>query len=175
MSGTKRLPHLISSGGLRPGFTLLEVMVAMAILGISIVVIMELFSAGLKSAKASQDYTKIIMLARQKMDQLTIGRNLAEGVDGGEFEGTPYRWQTEIKAYEPEDTGQDLAALLSAVLSGQAGQGAAAFSSDKKPPFEIFEITTKVLWGDEKKPRSFELKTIKTNFKATKTEQPSPQ
>jgi prepilin-type N-terminal cleavage/methylation domain-containing protein len=40
------------------GFTLLEIVVAMAILGIGLVVIIELFSGGLRLARVSEEYTK---------------------------------------------------------------------------------------------------------------------
>lgn len=169
MIGGRRFKRFVFSGTAHPGFTLLEVMVAMAILGISIVVLMELFAMGLKSAKASQDYTKIIMLAQEKMEGLSLQGALAEGMDKGEFEGTPYRWETEIKPYRPEEAREGEPTILSAALSDDKGQ-AAAFSSKKELPFEIFEIKVRVLWGDEKRPKSFELKTIRTFVKAPKLE-----
>src|SRR4030042_1449282 len=42
------------------GFTLMEVLVSMAILGIALTLILELFSGGLRSAKISEEYTKAI-------------------------------------------------------------------------------------------------------------------
>lgn len=80
------------------GFTLIEVIVAMAILGISLVLIMQLFSAGLKSAKASCDYTIAIVHAKDKMEELS--QTLAN--DSGTFEDG-FKWETEIQDYKQID------------------------------------------------------------------------
>jgi len=80
------------------GFTLIEVIVAMAILGISLVLIMQLFSAGLKSAKASCDYTIAIVHAKDKMEELS--QTLAN--DSGTFEDG-FKWETEIQDYKAID------------------------------------------------------------------------
>ncbi len=88
-------------GGLRhssPGFTLVEIIVAMAILGISLVLVMQLFSAGLRTAKASCDYTIAIVHAKDKMEELS--QTLVN--DSGEFEDG-FKWETVTEDYgEPE-------------------------------------------------------------------------
>jgi general secretion pathway protein I len=77
------------------GFTLIEVIVAMAILGISLALVMQLFSAGLKSAKASCDYTIAIVHAKDKMEELS--ETLVN--DSGTFEDG-FKWETEIQDYK---------------------------------------------------------------------------
>lgn len=77
------------------GFTLIEVIVSMAILGISLVLIMQLFSAGLKSAKASCDYTIAIVHAKDKMEELST----TLGNDSGTFEDG-FKWETEVEDYK---------------------------------------------------------------------------
>lgn len=54
------------------GFSLLEVMVALAILGIALVTIFQLFSLNLRSTKKAEDYTKAIFYARSMMDEAFI-------------------------------------------------------------------------------------------------------
>lgn len=51
------------------GFSLLEVMVALAILGIAVVAIFQLFSINLRSTQKAEDYTKAIFYARSMMDE----------------------------------------------------------------------------------------------------------
>jgi len=80
------------------GFTLIEVTVAMAILGISLVLIMQLFSAGLKSAKASCDYTIAIVHAKDKMEELS---QTVEN-DSGTFEDG-FKWEMEVEDYKQID------------------------------------------------------------------------
>lgn len=50
------------------GFSLLEVMVALAILGIAVVAIFQLFSINLRSTQKADDYTKAVFYARSMMD-----------------------------------------------------------------------------------------------------------
>jgi general secretion pathway protein I len=54
------------------GFSLLEVMVALAILGIAVVAIFQLFSMHLRSTQKAEDYTKAIFYARSMMDEAFI-------------------------------------------------------------------------------------------------------
>lgn len=84
------------------GFSLLEVIVAIAILGIGLVMIMELFSGSLRSGRGSKDYTEAVIYAKGKMDEIMI--NPKEGSDSGEFKNG-YRWQSAVKLLEREEAG----------------------------------------------------------------------
>lgn len=77
------------------GFTLIEVIVAMAILGISLTLVMQLFSGGLRSAKAASDYTRAIVHAKDKMEELSSMLNN----DSGEFEDG-FKWEAETEDYK---------------------------------------------------------------------------
>jgi len=83
------------------GFTLIEVIVSMAILGISLVLIMQLFSAGLKSAKASCDYTIAIVHAKDKMEELSATLDN----DSGTFEDG-FKWETDVQDYKQADDSE---------------------------------------------------------------------
>ena len=54
------------------GFSLLEVMVALAIIGIALVAIFQLYSLNLRTTKKAEDYTKAIFYARSMMDEAFI-------------------------------------------------------------------------------------------------------
>ncbi len=90
------------------GFTLLEVMIALAILGISFALAMELLANGVRSAKASEDYTQAVLLARQKISEVASTATLGGSADGGEF-GGGFRWSSEI---QPLPREEDLPARL---------------------------------------------------------------
>lgn len=77
------------------GFTLIEVIVAMAILGISLTLVMQLFSGGLRSARAASDYTRAIVHAKDKMEELSSMLNN----DSGEFEDG-FKWEAETEDYK---------------------------------------------------------------------------
>jgi prepilin-type N-terminal cleavage/methylation domain-containing protein len=60
------------------GFTLLEVLVALAILGIAITVIIQLFSANLRALSASEDYVSASLQGAAKMRALLDEQDLSE-------------------------------------------------------------------------------------------------
>lgn len=84
------------------GFTLLEVIVALAILGVGFAVAMELLAAGVRSAKASEDYTQAVLLARQKMAEVALTGNLMSWADTGEFSGG-FRWTSEVRPLDQQE------------------------------------------------------------------------
>jgi general secretion pathway protein I len=70
------------------GFTLLEVLVAIAILGIAVTVVLQLFSANLRAISASGDYVYAVTKAEAKMreilsDDKLSDKSLSETTDDG--------------------------------------------------------------------------------------------
>jgi prepilin-type N-terminal cleavage/methylation domain-containing protein len=52
-------------GGKRfQGFTLIEVVVALTVLGVGLIVIIELFSGGLRLGRMAEEYTQAVSYAR---------------------------------------------------------------------------------------------------------------
>ncbi len=86
-----RFATLLHGAKFRLGFTLLEVVVAMAIVGLGIVTLLELFSSGLRLGPKSSERTEAILYARQVMDEALIRREVARGREDGSFENK-YRW-----------------------------------------------------------------------------------
>lgn len=64
-------------GGIR-GFTLLEVLVAIALLGIAITVMLQLFSANLRAIATSEDYVSAIIKAEAKMRDVLDDQDISE-------------------------------------------------------------------------------------------------
>lgn len=60
------------------GFTLLEVLVAIALLGIAITVVLQLFSANLRAIAASEDYVSAIIKAESKMRDVLDDKDISE-------------------------------------------------------------------------------------------------
>ncbi len=122
------------------GFTLIEIVVALAILGIGLTVIMELFSGGLRLGRTSEEYTKALHYASLKMEEVMRQENVEEGTEEGEFNET-FRWRVGV-------TKTDL-------LPGEK-------SSDFKPPVEFYQIKVDVLWKSGLKERSARLESCRT-------------
>jgi general secretion pathway protein I len=122
-----------------PGFTLIEVVVAMAILGIGLVIIVELFGGGLRLGRTSQEYTKASAYARVKMEEISLTGALEEGVEEGEFD-RDFRWQTEGRKVD----------LLPPV------------ETDYRSPVEFYRVKLEVLWQSGLRDRSAAFETYRT-------------
>jgi general secretion pathway protein I len=121
------------------GFTLIEVVVAMAILAIGLTVIIELFSGGLRLARTSMEYTKAVHYARTKMEEIGVKQTMEEGNEEGEFEDA-FHWQVETKRVD--------------LVPGEHGP-------DFKPPAELFQVKVIVLWKSGSKERSTGIESYK--------------
>jgi general secretion pathway protein I len=75
------------------GFTLLEVLVALAILGLAIVVSIQGFASGLRLLKLSGEHQEAMLLADLKAREVTTP------TEAGRDSGTqgPFTWEREIK------------------------------------------------------------------------------
>ncbi|OPX41367.1 MAG: hypothetical protein B1H13_02455 [Desulfobacteraceae bacterium 4484_190.3] len=82
------------------GFTLIETLVAMAILSISLVVILQLFSGGLKSSRLSDNYTRAIFHAREKMEEIFLNDNFTDGATEGEFSDGIFNIKVDVRWQE---------------------------------------------------------------------------
>jgi general secretion pathway protein I len=81
------------------GFTLIETLVAMMVLAISLTVIFQLFSGGLRSARVADDHTRAVFFAREKMEEILLQPALLPGVYTGRFNDR-YRWRAELALVE---------------------------------------------------------------------------
>ena len=122
------------------GFTLIEVVVAMAILSIGLTVIIELFAGGLRLARTSMEYTKAVNYARMKMEEIGIKRTMEEGSEEGEFDDA-FRWQTETRRIDlvPGDHGPDF-----------------------RPPAELYQVKVNVFWKSGTRGRTTSFETYRT-------------
>jgi len=72
----------------RKGFTLLEVLIAVAILGVAVSIVLQLFSANLRALSASSDYVAAAAMAEAKMrwvldDNALTEKSLSETTNDG--------------------------------------------------------------------------------------------
>ena len=96
------LRHRFSS--LAPGFTLLEVIVAMTIVGIGVVTLLEIFSSGLRLGSRSSAATEAMIYGRQAMDEILLRRRIEEGPQQGSLNERA-RWKLGVEPVrEPPDT-----------------------------------------------------------------------
>jgi general secretion pathway protein I len=86
------------------GFTLLEVMIAMAVLGIALLALLSLHHQSLQTVIHGQDMTRAAMLAQAVMSQAELERFPNLGITKGNFstmfpgEYQSFRWQRVVSA-----------------------------------------------------------------------------
>ncbi len=92
------------------GFTLLEVLVALAVLGIALAVIFQLFSANLRGLTAADEYVNAVIKAESKMREI-LDDNALEEKTWSEDTGDGYKIDAAITSAAPERT-EDLQVKL---------------------------------------------------------------
>ena len=112
----------------------------MAILGVGLIVIIELFSGGLRLGRASEEYTKAVGLARMKMEEIALKDRVEEGNEVGEFD-KDFRWQVGVKKVD----------LLPAEKI-----------TDYQPHVQLYQIKVNILWNSGSRERSAGIETYKT-------------
>jgi general secretion pathway protein I len=142
--GSRNLENRLLTLGSRflptTGFTLVEVVVALAILGVGLIVIIQLFSGGLRLGSASVEQTKAVRYARMKMEEIALKTAIEEGTEEGKFDET-FRWQVDVKKV-------DLLGIDKSI----------AF----EPPAEFFHVRIDVVWKSGLKERSTFIESYKT-------------
>lgn len=113
------------------GFTLFEVVVAVAVFGLVLATALGLLGAGLRSVKASEDYTEAVLLARRMLDELVV-HELRPGIVDGSSDGR-FRWSAEVI---PEDTDAEV------------------------QPARLFTVRVTVFWTERHGEKQLELVTL---------------
>jgi type II secretion system protein I len=118
----------------KQGFTLLEILVALAILSTAVTIVFQLFSASLRNIAASEDHITATMRAEAKMREILNKKDLAEN-----------SWT------ETTDDGYRYTVKVSKTLEEKTGS----------LEVDVMEVDLFVDWVRGIKERSFRLKTLK--------------
>jgi prepilin-type N-terminal cleavage/methylation domain-containing protein len=86
------------------GFTLLEVVVAMTIIGLGVVTLFEIFSLGMRLGARSSVRTEAIAYGRQVMDELLARRTWQDGTERGKSNRNS-RWTLEVQTLPAPSAG----------------------------------------------------------------------
>lgn len=114
------------------GFTLLEVLVAFAILSLSLLVIFRIYSTGFRGIGTADWKLQAIALAKSKLASVGIDEQLSVGTATG-VSDDGFAWELTISAFaaSPADKGQNLAAYFVqvSVSNSQNPKGAVRLST----------------------------------------------
>ena len=115
------------------GFTLLEVLIAFAILSVAVVAVIQGFAQGLRLLKAAGDHQQAVLLADQKTREMVTP---IEGRDQGK-EGN-YDWERTVTVVPAPDLTRTQATAK----------------------WRVYQIDVKVTWGDK---RGVEIVSMRTS------------
>lgn len=116
-------PHRMPSLPSMRGFSLLEVLVAFAILALTLGVLLNIFSGGLRNLGDGQHYTRAVLDAQSKLAEIGVSQPLAPGEISGEIDDV-YRWSARISPLALSPGG--LATLYQVDLTVKWGEAGAA-------------------------------------------------
>lgn len=93
------------------GYTLIEVIVAFAILALAMVLLLGTLSGSTRQIRYADDAGRAALHAQSLLDQIGVGEALAPGHREGDIEDGRYRWDLDVQPYRdpaaPEDQARD--------------------------------------------------------------------
>jgi general secretion pathway protein I len=119
------------------GFTLLEVLIAFAILSLAVVAVVQGFAQGLRLLKLAGDHQQAVLLADQKVREIVIPVEGREAGQDGALE-----WERRVSVVAAPDLQRTPATAK----------------------WHVYQIDVKVRWGDK---RAVEITTLRTSAEKT--------
>lgn len=120
------------------GFSLLEVLVAFVILGLTVGVLMRIFSGGLNNLTVADGYSRAVFLAESKLAALGVEQPLREGGESGEVDHR-FRWSTEVRPYQEADQAAPQTLIK----------------------FALYQVVVRVSWDNGPRERSVQFATLR--------------
>lgn len=119
------------------GMTLIEVLVAFVVLSLTMAVIMQIFSGGMRNARLADSYSRAIFLAESKLAEMGVGQPLAPGEGSGQL-GVDLRWRVTVGLYD--DGGAADRLML---------------------PARLYQVRVRVNWSEGGRERQIELASLR--------------
>ncbi len=120
------------------GFSLLEVIVALAIMAMGFITVLQLFSGSIRSVSLSEQYLKGTTLAHSKLGELEVNNYSVTEYEGIFPDEKNYRWQLQVSPHTSP-------------------------LNSKENNIQLSEVTLNVLWEDAGKTRDVEISTLKVD------------
>ena len=123
------------------GFTLIEVIVAFAVLALALTLLLGTLSGAAKQVRWADDAGRAALHAQSLLDETGVGETLKPGQRDGEFEDGRYRWSLQVEPW------RDQAARDPALIDPGASK--------------LMRLTLEVQWGDGGPRQRLQLKSLR--------------
>lgn len=130
------------------GFSLLEILVAFAIMAVALTIVLRIFGSGVNAAVNAEDYTIAVQIAESLMARTGVEQPLQTGELTGREAGR-YHWSVAVSPVQTPPPARRL-----------------RFKSqepEQEPnPLRLMAVRVRVSWGnDERNPHLLELNSLK--------------
>ena len=122
------------------GFTLIEVLVALAIVGLAMTAIANVFGNGAVGQETASDTQTALALGEERLTLASAAAVLRPGTDKGTFDGR-FTWRTTVTRYVDDGDPK------------QATQPA--------PTLSLYRVAVDIVWRDGHRSREFALWTLR--------------
>ncbi|MBB3227903.1 general secretion pathway protein I [Luteibacter sp. Sphag1AF] len=120
------------------GFSLLEVIAAIAVLSIAFAALMQVAGSSMSLTARATERTQAALRARSMLDTAFVLEPLREGTSEGRFDDT-YRWRLTVTPWQAPDRPAD---------AGDASR-------------KLYRLDLDVLWGNDSSERSARFSTLR--------------
>ena len=118
------------------GMTLIEVLVAFIVLSVTMAVIMQIFSGGMRNARLAESYSRAVFLAESKMAAVGLERPLIPGEDSGQVGGEMH-WRVSVTPAEDETPNGQMV------------------------PVRLYQVRVMAGWSEDGRERQVELASLR--------------
>ena len=119
------------------GMTLIEVLVAFVILSLTMAVLMQIFSGGMRNAHLASVYSRAVFLAESRLAAAGVEQPLVAGDTAGTI-GTDLNWRVSVVAAQ-DDTATDRQLM----------------------PARLYQVRVWVGWSEDGRERKIELTSLR--------------
>lgn len=143
------------------GFSLLEVMLAFALLAVSLGILIAILGGGLTQVRTAADASEATLHAQSLLDQLGVLEPIEPGHGEGESEDGRFRWTLEISEAEdpaPVDASDPDTAPQESVGLQMVGQPV------------LYRVQLDIAWGEQDHARSLRFATLRARLPSTPVE-----
>jgi prepilin-type N-terminal cleavage/methylation domain-containing protein len=137
------------------GFTLIEIAVAMAVLGVGVVTLQQIYQGALRLQDRASRHDRAVLHARAKMDSLLVARYLEETEEGPETTQEGFRTRALVRRATPADFG----------VPSFGGVDEEEDESDLGLQDEqvLLYVEVEVAWSDGVGNKTYTLKSVRTS------------